>query len=84
MPEKELYNPIIAQMNKVKELMETGRGMDNPQIKGTMWQPYNALVEFVDYYKPTRLKKEEAVLNSAWFGQGAIMKNRAWNHLLKV
>jgi len=82
--EKDIYKPIIAQMNKVKELMEVGRGMDNTIIRGTKWQAYNALVEFVDYYKPTRSKKEESILSSAWFGYGAVMKNRAWNHLLKV
>lgn len=80
---EKVWKPTLEAMNKVKELVEVGRGMDNPDIRGTKWAYFNAVAEYVDYYKKPRGSKEGARLNQAWFGSGADMKERAWNYLIK-
>jgi hypothetical protein len=56
--------------------------MDNPAIQGTKWQAYNAVAEYVDYYRVPKSKKTGARLEGAWFGSGANVKERAWNFLV--
>ena len=69
-------------MVTVTRLFETGKGQDNPAIKGTKWAAYNAVVEYVDYGRqyggadPANLR-----LNNVWWGRGATMKQRALKHL---
>ena len=81
--EAKLYPPVVRQMDRVKELVEVGRGMDNPAIKGTVWQAYNAVAEFADHDKDYRDKTASGKLYGAWFGGGAELKERAWNWCLK-
>lgn len=87
-PETEVY--VMAERERkektlVKSLFETGRGMDNPEIRGTKWAGYNALVEYVDYYRTPKQTKNsntnDARLNSSWFGSGATLKDKAWSYL---
>ena len=82
-PQK-IYAPTAIQMDKVRELVEVGRGMDNKAIKGTVWQAYNAVAEYADYYRPYRQESPDAKLYGAWFGGGAEMKARAWQYCVKA
>ncbi len=81
--EAKLYPPVVRQMDRVKELVEVGRGMDNPAIKGTVWQAYNAVAEFADYDKTYRDETPSGKLYGAWFGGGAELKERAWDWCLR-
>jgi hypothetical protein len=81
--EAKLYPPIVRQMDRVKELVEVGRGMNNPAIKGTVWQAYNAVAEFADYDKTYRDETPSGKLYGSWFGGGAELKERAWDWCLK-
>jgi len=71
----------ITQKNREKltELFTTGEGHDT--IRGTAWAALNAVVEYVDHWRPTRASDgstpEENRVRSIWFGTGADLKARA-------
>lgn len=69
-------------------LFEHGIGHDIPEIRHTTWTALNAVTEYVDHYRSTRGKSmtERASnrLESAWFGSGARLKERAWNLALQM
>ena len=74
---EKVYKPTMDAIYKIKELVEVGRGQDNPKIRGTAWGVYNAVVEYVDHYSTPR---KVSRLASAWFGSGANIKQRAWDY----
>lgn len=59
----------------VKQCYETGYGSDINGVKGTLWGAYNAITEYVDYY---RGKEGDNRLSGSWFGTGAAMKVKAY------
>lgn len=59
----------------VKSCYETGYGSDIQGVKGTLWGAYNAITEYVDYYKG---KEGDNRLSGSWFGTGAAMKVKAY------
>jgi phage/plasmid-like protein (TIGR03299 family) len=76
-PAEEVYNPIKLQMDKVEELIEVDRAEFKPELHGTVYEAYNAVVKFTDYYRNYRGGKPDNRLNGVWFGGGNIIKNRA-------
>lgn len=70
-------------LKKVQALYEGGgRGAEVAAAKGTAWGLLNAVTEFVDHER--RAKNQEYRLDSAWFGQGAALKQRALDHALQL
>lgn len=68
---------------KVLELYEgKGRGAELPAARGTAWGLLSAMTEFVDH--ECRARNREYRLDSAWFGQGAALKQRAFVHALEL
>lgn len=69
-------------------LFEEGIGHDMPDIRHTTWTALNAVTEYVDHYRSTRGKtstdRASNRLESAWFGSGARIKERAWELALKM
>lgn len=69
-------------------LFENGMGQELPGIRGTTWAAYNAVTEWVDHHRPTRSanpnERASRRLNSAWFGEGARIKGRAWDLALEM
>lgn len=69
-------------------LFEHGIGHDMPEIRHTTWTALNAVTEYVDHYRSTRGKSEHDRashrLESAWFGSGARLKERAWELALQM
>lgn len=60
---------------KVFELAHVGKGTD--LAPGTLWGAYNAVTEYVDYYR--QLTADDSTrLKSMWFGSGEIIKKRAF------
>ncbi len=59
-----------------------GRGSEMESAKNTAWGLLNAVTEFVDHKKRARSKENR--IDSAWFGQGATLKQRALENALKL
>ena len=78
----------------VKDLFHTGIGQDMKGVKGTAWAAYNAVTEYVDHVRPQGVRLDTARstegdlgskrLTSAWFGDGAKLKQTAWDILAGV
>lgn len=54
-----------------------GRGAELASAKGTTWGLLNAVTEFVDHERRARSRAHR--LDSAWFGQGASLKQQAFD-----
>lgn len=59
-----------------------GRGAELAVAKGTAWGLLNAVTEYVDHER--RARSPEYRLDSAWFGQGAAIEQRALDHALEL
>ncbi|WP_290900271.1 DUF932 domain-containing protein [Aquabacterium sp.] len=59
-----------------------GRGAELASAQGTAWGLLNAVTEYVDHAR--RARSQEHRLDSAWFGQGAGLKQRALEHALQL
>lgn len=70
-------------LKKVQTLYDGhGRGAELQAAKGTAWGLLSAVTEFVDHER--RARSQEYRLDSAWFGQGAALKQRALDHALQL
>ena len=70
-------------LKKVQELYEGhGRGAELQAAKGTAWGLLSAVTEFVDHER--RARSQEYRLDSAWFGQGGQLKQRALEQALQL
>lgn len=59
------------------ELFETGDGNRLPGVRGTVWASFNAVTQWVDRESYTKRHKEP--LRTIWFGDGARLKQHAFN-----
>ncbi len=59
-----------------------GRGAELASAKGTAWGLLNAVTQFVDHEK--RAKSQDYRLDSAWFGTGASLKDKALAQALEL
>lgn len=70
-------------LKKVQSLYEgQGKGAELGSASGTAWGLLNAVTEYVDHEK--RARSPEYRLDSAWFGQGAVLKQKALDHALQL
>jgi phage/plasmid-like protein (TIGR03299 family) len=70
-------------LKKVQGLYDgQGRGSELSAAKGTAWGLLSAVTEFVDHER--RARNAEYRLDSAWFGQGANLKQRALSQALQL
>lgn len=70
-------------LKKVQTLFEGhGRGAELQAAKDTAWGLLSAVTEYVDHEKQAR--SQDNRLDSAWFGQGAALKQRALEHALQL
>lgn len=69
--------------DELLRLFEEGAGHDMPQIKRTAWTAFNAVTEYIDHHRPARgaddQERASRRLSSIWFGQGARLKEKAWD-----
>ena len=64
----------------IRQLFDAGNGQEIQNVRGTVWAGYNAMTEYVDYYRDYRNDK----LDSLWFGSGADLRYRAFREAEKL
>lgn len=70
-------------MKAVHELYAgRGRGSHLASSAGTAWGLLNGVTEYVDHHR--RSRSDDHRRDTAWFGQGALLKQRAWEEALKL
>lgn len=70
-------------LKKVQALYDGhGRGAELAAAKGTAWGLLSAVTEFVDHERKAR--NQDYRLDSAWFGAGANLKQRALEYALQL
>lgn len=77
--------PVVNEqaLANVRSLYEGGgRGALLSSSRGTAWGVLNSVTEFVDHHR--RARSEDHRRDAAWFGQGAQLKQRAWDEVLKL
>lgn len=75
--------PNERALRKVQSLYEgQGRGSTLESAQGTAWGLLNAVTEYVDHER--RARSTEYRMDSAWFGQGAVIKQRALQAALQL
>ena len=68
-------------MEEIFHLIESGKGQDNPLVKGTYWAAYNGMNEYLNYNKGRNASNR---LDSLWFGQGAALNIKALETAVKM
>jgi phage/plasmid-like protein (TIGR03299 family) len=73
---------IKVYVEKMFELLETGKGTDLPGVKGTLYGAFNAACEFADHWKPVKGNNDplNRKLDSIWFGTAARFKQDAFDY----
>ena len=75
--------PQHRALQKVQDLYQgQGRGARLVSAQDTAWGLLNAVTEFVDHEK--RARSTDHRLDSAWFGQGAALKQKALDHAIQL
>lgn len=76
-------SPTSKAMQQVTALY-SGAGMGSllPGARGTAWGLLNAVTEFVDHQR--RARSQDYRLDSAWFGQGAQLKQKALDTAMQM
>ena len=59
-----------------------GKGSDMASASGTAWGLLNGVTEFVDQHR--RARSNDHRLDSAWFGPGAALKEKAFHEAMKL
>lgn len=59
-----------------------GIGADLASASGTAWGLVNAITEFADHHR--RARSDDHRRDAAWFGQGAAIKQKAWEEAMKL
>ena len=81
-------DPAMGLMNeralkKVQSLYDgQGKGSELASAHGTAWGLLNAVTEFVDHER--KAKNQDYRIDSAWFGAGANLKQRALEHAMQL
>ena len=74
--DKQGQRRAVQNRDRAVHLFENGRGNRLSGVRGTLWAAYNGVAEFVDYRSTRRTQEEQ--LESIWFGDGYLLKARAF------
>ena len=87
--EKAKTSKSIGIQDDIKMLFEHGRGQELASVKGTKWALWNAVTEYTDHLRSTKMTngfktEDEARLNSQWFGSGRELKTKAFEVINRI
>ena len=67
----------------VRSLYEGGgKGASYASSRGTAWGLLNSVTEYVDHHR--RARSDDHRRDAAWFGQGAQIKQKAWDEMVRL
>jgi phage/plasmid-like protein (TIGR03299 family) len=66
---------------QITSLFHSARGQNIPTAKDTLWGGVNAVTNYVDHVRPTKSVER---IDSAWFGAGATLKEKAWQRAMEL
>lgn len=70
-------------LKAVQELFTgRGKGSNLTSASGTAWGLLNGVTEYIDHHR--RARSEDHRRDAAWFGAGAVLKQRAWEEANKL
>ena len=75
-------NKVQRRIATMVDIFHNGVGQDTVSARGTAWGLVNAVSRFTDHERKTRTVDNR--MNSAWFGDGNRMKQKAHNMALKL
>ena len=76
--------PVVNEhaVANVRALIEgVGRGSQLASSRGTAWGLLNGITEYVDHHR--RARSDDHRRDAAWFGEGARIKQRAWEEVTR-
>lgn len=72
----------IVEIQNLKTAFLNGQGQNLPTAKNTAWGLVNAVTYYVDHQRKSNNQAER--LDSAWFGTGATLKDKAWETAISM
>ena len=80
--DEKLTNKAIIEIQNLKSSFVNGQGQQLPSAKDTAWGLINAVTYYVDHQRKSKTQSER--LDSAWFGNGALLKDKAWDAAVEL
>jgi phage/plasmid-like protein (TIGR03299 family) len=74
-------NARYKEINQISSLFHSAQGHDLATAKDTLWGAVNAVTHYVDHVRSTRSVER---IDSAWFGTGALLKEKAWQRAMDL
>lgn len=85
--EKEImeHRPLSSakgiEVSQIMSLFYSAKGQELSTSKDTLWGAVNAVTNYVDHVRPTKSMER---IDSAWFGTGALLKEKAWQRAMDL
>lgn len=72
----------LVEIQNLQSALVNCPGQNLPTAKDTAWGLVNAVTYYVDHKRKSN--NQSARLDSAWFGSGALLKDKAWDTAIKM
>jgi phage/plasmid-like protein (TIGR03299 family) len=80
--DEKLSKKTIIEIQNLKSAYVNGPGQNLSTAKNTAWGLVNAVTYYVDHKRKRNSQGER--LDSAWFGTGALLKDKAWETAIEM
>jgi len=80
--DERLSKNAIIEIQNLRSAFVNGQGQQLTATKETAWGLVNAVTYYVDHKRKSRNQSER--LDSAWFGAGALLKDKAWEAAIEM